>query len=105
MTRSSPRAVDVPPRVRIERTGAVAVLTLDDERRRNVLGPELRTRLRAALAELAADPGIGALVLTGAGGCFSGGGDLASITARGSSHRRKRTPPSSKMVPSTCAAA
>ena len=63
MTRSSPRAVDVPPRVRIERTGAVAVLTLDDERRRNVLGLELRTRLRAALAELAADPGIGALVL------------------------------------------
>ena len=58
MTRSSPRAVDVPPRVRIERTGAVAVLTLDDERRRNVLGPELRTRLRAALAEIAADPGM-----------------------------------------------
>jgi 2-(1,2-epoxy-1,2-dihydrophenyl)acetyl-CoA isomerase len=83
VTRSSPRAVDVPPRVRIERTGAVAVLTLDDERRRNVLGPELRTRLRAALAELAADPGIGALVLTGAGGCFSGGGDLASMPPAG----------------------
>lgn len=83
MTRPSPTAVDGSPRVRLERTGAVAVVTLDDERRRNVLGPELRTRLRAALAEVAATPGVGALVLTGAGRCFSGGGDLASMPPAG----------------------
>lgn len=83
MTRSSPTAVDVPPQVRVERTGAVAVVTLDDERRRNVLGHELRTGLRAALAELAADPEVGALVLTGAGRCFSGGGDLAAMPPAG----------------------
>ncbi|WP_424347495.1 enoyl-CoA hydratase/isomerase family protein [Kocuria sp. CH-021] len=83
MTRSSPTAADGPPRVRIERTGAVAVVTLDDEPRRNVLGHELRTGLRAALAELAADPGTGAVVLTGAGRCFSGGGDLAAMPPAG----------------------
>ncbi len=83
MTCSSPTAVDAPPRVRVERTGAVAVVTLDDERRRNVLGHELRTELRSALAELATDPGTRAVVLTGAGGCFSGGGDLAAMPPAG----------------------
>ncbi|MFI7742195.1 enoyl-CoA hydratase/isomerase family protein [Kocuria rhizosphaericola] len=83
MSRSSPTAVAVPPRVRTERTGAVAVVTLDDEHRRNVLGRELRSRLRAALTELATAPEVGAVVLTGAGRCFSGGGDLAAMPPAG----------------------
>jgi 2-(1,2-epoxy-1,2-dihydrophenyl)acetyl-CoA isomerase len=75
----SPTTLDTPPQVRVERTGAVAVVTLDDERRRNVLGSEMRNRLRAVLAELSADPETGAVVLTGAGNCFSAGGDLATM--------------------------
>lgn len=83
MPEPHPTALEAPPQVRVERAGAVAVVTLDDERRRNVLGAELRDRLRAVLAELAVDPAVGAVVLTGAGGCFSGGGDLASMPPAG----------------------
>ena len=72
-----------PPRVRIDRVGAVAVVTLEDPSRRNVLGAELRRRLRAALAELAADPTARAVVIAGAGDCFSGGGDLAAMPPSG----------------------
>ncbi|MFI7483374.1 enoyl-CoA hydratase/isomerase family protein [Kocuria sp. M1R5S2] len=67
------------PRVGVDRTGPVAVVTLDDERRRNVLGSGLRRQLRSAIGDLAADPVVRAVVLTGAGPCFSAGGDLASM--------------------------
>ena len=71
------------PRVLVDRIGPVAVLALDDERRRNVLGVQLRRRLRSVIADLAADPEVRALVLTGAGSCFSAGGDLASMPPAG----------------------
>lgn len=67
------------PQVGAERAGPVAVVTLDDPARRNVLDAVLRDRLRATLSGLAKDPGVGAIVLTGAGDCFSAGGDLASM--------------------------
>lgn len=80
MSHLSPlRASTGAPRIRTERSGAVAVVTLDDPARRNVLDAALREGLHAALAELAGDPRVGAIVLTGAGGCFSAGGDLASL--------------------------
>lgn len=78
-----PLTLGTPPQVHVKRAGAVAVVVLDDERRRNVLGVELRARLRTVLAELAADPAVGAVVITGAGHCFSGGGDLASMPPAG----------------------
>ncbi len=67
------------PGVREERRGAVAILTLDDAARRNVLSPPLKVALEAALGRALADPAVRAVVLTGAGGHFSGGGDLDSM--------------------------
>ncbi|WP_431854743.1 oxepin-CoA hydrolase, alternative type [Azospirillum sp.] len=59
-----------------ERRGRVLVLTMSDPATRNALGPVVYDKGRAALARAVADPGIGAVVLTGAGGAFSSGGNL-----------------------------
>lgn len=53
-----------------------AVVTLNEPRRLNVLSAPLVVQAKAALAELAADPEIRTVVLTGAGRGFSAGGDL-----------------------------
>lgn len=57
----------------------MAVLTLNDPERRNPLSTEMREELIAAIQAVAGDPSIRALVLTGAGGSFSSGGDLGSM--------------------------
>ncbi len=62
-----------------ERQGAVAILTLNDPDRRNALSMELRTTLRDRLQALGQDADCRAIVLTGAGGAFCAGGDLAAM--------------------------
>ncbi|GAA0897331.1 enoyl-CoA hydratase/isomerase family protein [Pseudonocardia zijingensis] len=64
------------PAVRVERDGAVAVLTLARPARYNALTVELKTALLAALGELAGAGDVRALVLTGAGKAFCVGQDL-----------------------------
>ena len=44
------------PRVRLERDGNVAVVTLDDPARRNALSLEVTVQLGQAVDEAAADP-------------------------------------------------
>ena len=66
------------PHLRVERRGAVLVLTLDRPEARNAISPEMACRLADALAELDADDALRAAVLTGAGDrAFCAGGDLA----------------------------
>ncbi|TDD85031.1 beta-ketoacyl-ACP synthase 3 [Actinomadura rubrisoli] len=48
-----------------------AVLTLNDPDNGNALSPALREEVAGALRDLAADTGVKALIVTGAGGCFS----------------------------------
>lgn len=68
------------PKVHLERDEhGVVTLILDDARRRNAMTPELGAALEARVRELASDAGVRAVVLTGAGGAFSGGGDLAML--------------------------
>ncbi|MFZ5442180.1 MAG: enoyl-CoA hydratase/isomerase family protein [Myxococcota bacterium] len=57
----------------------VAVLTFDDAPRRNAMTPELGDALHARVMELTGRPDVRAVVLTGAGGAFSAGGDLAML--------------------------
>ena len=78
-----------PERVRIERRGAVALLVLDDPERRNAMTEAMGRALASAVAELAADPGLRAVVLTGAGAAFSAGGDLDMIEERSRSGRER----------------
>ncbi|MDB4928139.1 MAG: enoyl-CoA hydratase [Myxococcaceae bacterium] len=70
---------DRSPLVLVEVADQVATVTLNDPRRRNAMTPELGDALAAAVAGLRADPDVRAVVLTGAGDAFSGGGDLKML--------------------------
>ncbi|HYG91355.1 MAG TPA: enoyl-CoA hydratase [Azospirillum sp.] len=64
-----------------ERRGRVLVLTISDPATRNALGPMVYEKGREALERATVDPGIGAVVLTGAGDAFSSGGNLNRLAA------------------------
>jgi 2-(1,2-epoxy-1,2-dihydrophenyl)acetyl-CoA isomerase len=61
--------------VRRPRPGC-AVVVMNDPPRRNALSGPLAVRLRDEIERLLADPTTRSIVLTGAGGAFSAGGDL-----------------------------
>jgi enoyl-CoA hydratase len=62
-----------------DRGAGVVLLTLSDPDRRNAMTAEMGVALSAALTGLAGRSDVRALVLTGAGSAFSGGGDLALL--------------------------
>jgi enoyl-CoA hydratase len=62
--------------LRVEARGAVRILTLNRPEAFNAANPALHGRLARIWPELAADADVAAIVLTGAGKAFSGGGDL-----------------------------
>ena len=64
------------PYVEVTRREHSAVVTLSDPERLNVLSAPLVVQTKQAIAELAADPQIRSVVLTGAGRGFCAGGDL-----------------------------
>jgi len=72
----------------VDRLGEVAVVTLRRPEKRNALSIELRQDLGDAFGELGHDPGIGCIVLTGAGSAFSSGMDLSEFG--GDRARRQR---------------
>lgn len=74
-------AADNPEPLLHERDGGVAIVRLDLPERLNPLTVPLQQALRTCLARLRADPGVRALVLTGAGRAFCVGADLASMDA------------------------
>ena len=57
----------------------VLTLTLNRPQARNAIDAELRARLRERFKAASADPAVRAVVLTGAEGHFSAGGDIASM--------------------------
>jgi len=63
------------------RDGEIAVLTLNNPGRRNALSLALREALVATLERLEGDPNVRAIVLTGADGNFSSGGDISGMNA------------------------
>jgi len=58
--------------------------------KRNAIDYEVRQQLTEALTALSADAGTRALVLGGAGGHFSAGGDLPSMAGLSEAHARER---------------
>jgi len=64
------------------RDGAVLVLSNNNPEARNALSPEFYVALTQALHDAAADPDVGAVVLTGEGGHFCAGGDLRQLAKR-----------------------
>jgi 2-(1,2-epoxy-1,2-dihydrophenyl)acetyl-CoA isomerase len=79
--------------VKMEKTGAVAVLTLSYPERRNALSLTLREHLHDRLFDAMNDPEVKVLVLTGEGAHFCSGGDLSSfdgVTPAGGRARMQR---------------
>ena len=62
--------------------GAVRVLVNSNPQARNAITPALYDALPQALEEAAADPAVGAIVLTGDGDFFCAGGDLRQLATR-----------------------
>jgi enoyl-CoA hydratase len=67
-------------RIDLDEAG-VALLTLDDQSRRNAVTPGMRDEIVAAFAELEGQPDVRAVVITGAGRSFCAGADLGNLAA------------------------
>jgi len=65
--------------IAVEQKGRVGVITLNRPKQLNALSPELMAELGAALHALDADPGIGALVITGNEKAFAAGADITAM--------------------------
>lgn len=63
------------------REGAVLVLTLDGVTTRNSISPPVYCEVQAAVIDAADDPAVRAIVLTGAHGFFSSGGNIHALRA------------------------
>lgn len=70
--------------------GGIFVITLDEPDRRNPLGHAVRVALASALSKAEGDNGVIAVVLTGAGGNFSAGGDIRDQRNRSIADHRER---------------
>jgi enoyl-CoA hydratase/carnithine racemase len=70
--------------IRVEVAESIATLTIDRPDVKNALNLETVQQCRAALATLAADDGVGVLIVTGAGeAAFVSGADINDIKTRG----------------------
>jgi enoyl-CoA hydratase/carnithine racemase len=72
------------------REGATAILTFDYPERRNALAMPMRQRLVDALEAIEADRELRAIVITGAGGTFSAGGDISGMNVTDLAAGRER---------------
>jgi 2-(1,2-epoxy-1,2-dihydrophenyl)acetyl-CoA isomerase len=77
------------PVLLVDRTDAVATLTLNRPSTKNALNPELAAALAKTIPEVAADPSVRAVVLTGAGGAFCSGADLKAGMTSGDEHNHR----------------
>ncbi|HEX5726603.1 MAG TPA: enoyl-CoA hydratase-related protein [Longimicrobiaceae bacterium] len=69
--------------IRVDREGAVAILTIDRQEKRNALSGQVRAELIAALDALRGDDGVRVLVVTGAGEkAFVAGADIGEFAGR-----------------------
>ena len=68
----------------------VAILTMNRPEARNALSANMLAALLEALPRLAADPDVGAIIITGSGGAFCAGGDVKGFAATegGANHGR-----------------
>ncbi|MEQ1787966.1 MAG: crotonase/enoyl-CoA hydratase family protein [Acidimicrobiales bacterium] len=64
----------------VERDGHALILTMNRPERRNALSPSMMQAMGEAWDEVNANPDIRVAILTGAGGAFCAGADLAAMT-------------------------
>jgi enoyl-CoA hydratase/carnithine racemase len=71
------------PEVRCRVEDRVAVVTLSRPEARNALTLAMKRALAALIPALGDDPGVGCVLLTGAGGAFCAGGDTGQMAREG----------------------
>lgn len=59
--------------------GGICTLTMNRPEARNAIGNEMRAAFAEVVPRIAADDTVRAVILTGAGGAFSGGGDIRAM--------------------------
>jgi len=77
--------------VRFEKDGAIATLTLDRPERLNAMADPMWDALYEHLGTIAADDGVRAVILTGAGRAFCSGGDVTGMAKSDVVAGRKRS--------------
>jgi enoyl-CoA hydratase/carnithine racemase len=76
--------------LRIVVEGGVATVTMHRPEARNAMIPEMRDEVESVWPDLARDPEVAAIVLTGAGDSFSAGGDVKAMAARAGTEEGRR---------------
>ena len=74
-------ARDISGPLKVERCGAIAVLTLDHSASRNALSAEMLSAMLSAIDRAAADAAVRVVVIAAVGPAFSSGHDLKQLTA------------------------
>ena len=85
--------------IRIDRDGAVGVITIDRRSRFNSLDVETARDLRRAALQMARDAAVRAVVLAGTGGAFCSGADLKYIASGGTADDLGYLLPAARDVP------
>lgn len=67
--------------LRVEQSGAVATIVIDNIRRRNALNKDMWQQFEPLLDRLGADASVKVVVVRGAGGNFSAGADISDLKA------------------------
>lgn len=78
--------------------GAVRIVTLNRPELRNAIDMPLRVALAEALEAAMADGAVRAIVLTGAGGAFSSGGDISTMERQPAEKTRVRAQAAQRVV-------
>jgi enoyl-CoA hydratase len=65
----------------IDKKDAIAVLTINDNERRNIISADLVDEIIEAVSDIEMDESINALIITGAGRAFCAGADLGDLSA------------------------
>lgn len=84
--------------VLIEDAGPVRTVTLNRPDKRNAIDLELRVVLAEALEHSMASDRVGAVVLTGAGGSFCAGGDIATMRQMDEEESRPRAEAAQRVI-------
>src|SRR6476646_4609187 len=91
---------DMSSHIRIDRDGAVAIITIDRVHRFNSLDVATAQDLRKAGLQMARDEDVRAVVLRGAGGTFCSGADLKYIASGGQDEDLSYLLPADREIPS-----
>jgi enoyl-CoA hydratase/carnithine racemase len=81
-----------------EQEDAVLTLTLNRPQVRNAIDMPLRIALAELLEKAMADPGVRVVILTGAGGAFCSGGDVATMRRQPVSEARPRAEAAARVI-------